>query len=91
MKHQDGWSLVYVAYPTQCDCLNSIDRFSGDTMPCNALVAAGEGATLLIHEATMADDQAELARKKSHSTVAQALDVARRHFLAAPRCHNRSH
>lgn len=47
-------------------------------MPCDRLVQAGQNATLLIHEATMADEEAELAFKKAHSTVGQALDVATR-------------
>jgi len=53
-------------------------RFSGDTQPTEVLVEAGKDAKLLIHEATMADDQAELARIKAHSTVGQAIDVGRR-------------
>lgn len=60
LAHRDNWSLV----------------FSGDTMPCEALVQAGRGATLLIHEATMQDDEQELAQAKGHSTIGQALDVA---------------
>ena len=37
LTHRSGWKVVY----------------SGDTRPCDALVAAGAGATLLIHEATI--------------------------------------
>ncbi|EJD54854.1 hypothetical protein AURDEDRAFT_51696 [Auricularia subglabra TFB-10046 SS5] len=62
MAHEDGWSIV----------------FSGDTMPCDNLVKAGQGATLLIHEASMADDQLETAQSKGHSTFGDALDVAKR-------------
>jgi ribonuclease Z len=47
-------------------------------MPSESLVQAGEGATLLIHEATMGDDQEEMARTKAHSTISQAIDVAKR-------------
>jgi ribonuclease Z len=47
-------------------------------MPSTLLVREGENATLLIHEATMADDQAELAHAKAHSTFGQAVEVARR-------------
>jgi len=61
LTHQDGWRLVY----------------SGDTMPSDTLAQAGEGATLLIHEATMGDDQEEMAHAKAHSTISQAIDVAR--------------
>jgi ribonuclease Z len=59
VKHQDGWSIV----------------FSGDTMPTPNLIRAGENATLLIHEATMADDQADMAARKAHSTFGQAVAV----------------
>jgi len=59
LKHRDGWSIV----------------FSGDTMPTSTLIHAGENATLLIHEATMADDQADLAVRKAHSTFGQAVGV----------------
>ncbi|KAL0960609.1 hypothetical protein HGRIS_005641 [Hohenbuehelia grisea] len=62
IKHQDGWSIV----------------FSGDTQPTDTLVWAGKGATLLIHEATMADDQVEMARRKAHSTFGQAIDIGKR-------------
>jgi ribonuclease Z len=48
-------------------------------MPCNNLVEAGKDATLLIHEATMSDDQAELAAKKAHSTCGQAIDIAKQY------------
>jgi ribonuclease Z len=47
-------------------------------MPSESLVQAGKGATLLIHEATMGDDQEEMARTKAHSTISQAIDVAKR-------------
>ncbi|KAF8329413.1 uncharacterized protein EI90DRAFT_1391010 [Cantharellus anzutake] len=60
-KHIEGWSIV----------------FSGDTMPCDALAEAGRSATVLIHEATMADDEEELARGKQHSTVGQAIKVGK--------------
>ncbi|KAM0790962.1 hypothetical protein ACM66B_004267 [Microbotryomycetes sp. NB124-2] len=52
--------------------------FSGDTMPCEALVRAGQGSTLLIHEATIQDDLPEVAHAKGHSTFGQAIDVAKR-------------
>ena len=53
-------------------------RFSGDTEPTEVLAEVGKDAKLLIHEATMADDQAELARIKAHSTVGQAMDIGRK-------------
>ena len=34
---------------------------------------------MLIHEATMADDQAEMAMIKAHSTVGQAIEIGRKY------------
>ncbi|KZT39457.1 hypothetical protein SISSUDRAFT_984836 [Sistotremastrum suecicum HHB10207 ss-3] len=62
IKHESGWSLAY----------------SGDTLPCDALVEGARGATILIHEATMADGQEQLAYRKAHSTFSQAIDVGKR-------------
>jgi ribonuclease Z len=39
----------------------------------------GKDANLLIHEASMADDQAEMAMMKAHSTVGQAIDIGRKY------------
>ncbi|KAF8316635.1 Metallo-hydrolase/oxidoreductase [Clavulina sp. PMI_390] len=62
LRHQDGWSLA----------------FSGDTVPCDSLVEAGKDVTLLIHEASLSNDELDLAVAKQHSTIGQALDVGRR-------------
>lgn len=64
-------------------------RYSGDTIPTQKLVQAGENATLLIHESTMADDQAEMATAKMHSTVGQAIEIGRRYgyFLCSKDSH----
>ncbi|KAI1295847.1 hypothetical protein EDD11_007705 [Mortierella claussenii] len=59
MTHKDGWKVVY----------------SGDTRPCENLVNAGLGATVLLHEATFEDDKAELAILKKHSTTDEAIMV----------------
>ncbi|KAF5840784.1 beta-lactamase-like protein [Dunaliella salina] len=61
MEHQHGWKLVY----------------SGDTRPCPALVRAGAGATLLIHEATFEPELEHQAVSKKHSTSAEALQAAK--------------
>ena len=55
-----GWKLVY----------------SGDTTPDRRLWERGKDATLLIHEATFDSELVADARKKKHSTVAGAIDVA---------------
>ncbi|XP_073435797.1 zinc phosphodiesterase ELAC protein 2 [Dendrobates tinctorius] len=57
--HQSGWKLV----------------FSGDTMPCDALVRMGKDASLLIHEATLEDGLEQDAIDKAHSTTSQAIAV----------------
>ncbi|XP_066560774.1 zinc phosphodiesterase ELAC protein 2 [Amia ocellicauda] len=59
LTHQSGWQIV----------------FSGDTMPCDALVKMGKGATLLIHEATLEDGMEEEAVEKRHSTTSQAIGI----------------
>ncbi|XP_042308509.1 zinc phosphodiesterase ELAC protein 2 [Sceloporus undulatus] len=59
MVHKSGWKIVY----------------SGDTMPCEALVQMGKNASLLIHEATLEDGLEEEAIEKTHSTTSQAIGV----------------
>ncbi|XP_077183578.1 zinc phosphodiesterase ELAC protein 2 isoform X2 [Paroedura picta] len=59
MVHKSGWKIVY----------------SGDTMPCEALVEMGKDASLLIHEATLEDGLEEEAIEKTHSTTSQAIEV----------------
>jgi ribonuclease Z len=46
-------------------------------MPSESLAQAGDGASLLIHEATFGDGQEELAHAKAHSTIGQAVNVAK--------------
>lgn len=48
--------------------------FSGDTVPCDALVELGRNSTLLIHEATLEDTLAASAAFKRHSTISQAIE-----------------
>ncbi|TXT09068.1 hypothetical protein VHUM_02542 [Vanrija humicola] len=61
LEHQSGWKVVY----------------SGDTKPSSDLVATGDGATILIHEATLEDDKPDVALAKGHSTFGQAIDVGK--------------
>jgi ribonuclease Z len=60
LRHSEGWSIAY----------------SGDTMPCANMVDAAKDVTVLIHEATIEDDQPEMAAMKGHSTFGQAIQVA---------------
>jgi ribonuclease Z len=52
--------------------------FTGDTEPCESTVAVSQGADLLVHDGTFADEEAERARKTGHSTARQAAEVAER-------------
>ncbi|WP_100402404.1 ribonuclease Z [Bacillus sp. FJAT-42315] len=49
----------------------------GDTRPCEAAVRLAKEADLLIHEATFAADQPQMARDYFHSTTQQAAEIAR--------------
>jgi ribonuclease BN (tRNA processing enzyme) len=46
--------------------------YSTDTRPVEALAVFGAGADLLVHEATYAGDEADLAHSGGHSTAAEA-------------------
>ncbi|WP_232699683.1 ribonuclease Z [Brevibacillus daliensis] len=50
--------------------------FSGDTIPCEAMVKLAEGADLLIHESTYVHKHLELAERSGHSTAYQAASIA---------------
>jgi ribonuclease Z len=52
--------------------------FSGDTRPCDSLIQAGQGATLLIHEATYEQDKLDEARLRRHSTINEAIEVGQK-------------
>lgn len=61
LEHESGWKIVY----------------SGDTRPCQSLVDAGHGATLLIHEATFEDSMQPEAVMRKHSSFGEALEVGK--------------
>ena len=50
--------------------------FSGDTRPCDAVLAAALDADLLVHEATFLDEDIDRARQTQHSTAREAAELA---------------
>lgn len=51
--------------------------YSGDCRPSAAFATHCRGAHILVHECTFGDDLASDAKKKGHSTVSEALGVAK--------------
>ncbi|MCK4328124.1 MAG: ribonuclease Z [Candidatus Diapherotrites archaeon] len=51
--------------------------YTGDTEMCDSTIKAAEGADLLVHDSTFAQDASDRARDATHSTARDAGEVAR--------------
>lgn len=51
--------------------------YTGDTIACESTIKAAEGADVLVHDATFAQDAADRARKSEHATAKEAAVIAR--------------
>lgn len=51
--------------------------FTGDTRPCPGVLEAARGASVLVHDATFANEAADRAAETHHATAAEAAALAR--------------
>lgn len=66
------------SYGTELELTSGLRiAYSGDCRPSSAFAQGCKGAHLLIHECTFGDDKQDHAKAKKHSTMAEALGVAR--------------
>ncbi|TQS34044.1 hypothetical protein Golomagni_05590 [Golovinomyces magnicellulatus] len=66
------------SYGTELELTSGLRiAYSGDCRPSSKFAQACRGAHLLIHECTFGDDMQDHARAKKHSTMAEALGVAK--------------
>ena len=79
VKHCHGSKGVAVTWPSEDGISRSKGNFkvaySGDCRPSAAFAQIGQGATVLVHEATFDDELGGEARAKNHSTTSEALRV----------------
>ncbi|TVY90908.1 Ribonuclease Z [Lachnellula willkommii] len=73
VEHCHGAAAVVINFPNGFKL-----AYSGDCRPSENFVRIGQGATLLVHEATFDDELQGDAIAKKHSTTAEALGVGRR-------------
>lgn len=66
------------SYATQLELTSGLRiAYSGDCRPSRLFAQECEGAHLLVHECTFGDDKQDHAKAKKHSTMGEALGVAR--------------
>lgn len=72
VHHCLGAQAVSVSFPTGFKF-----SYSGDCRPSNTFVRMGQGSTVVVHEATFDDEMQGDAEAKKHSTMGEAISVAR--------------
>ncbi|KAK8148211.1 hypothetical protein G3M48_000146 [Beauveria asiatica] len=66
------------SYATELELVSGLRiAWSGDCRPSSQFARACRGAHLLVHECTFGDDKQDHAKAKNHSTMSEALGVAR--------------
>ncbi|AGB48958.1 ribonuclease Z [Methanomethylovorans hollandica DSM 15978] len=51
--------------------------YTGDTRPCQSILAVSRDADVLIHDSTLGNDQSEWAKESKHSTASEAAILAK--------------
>ena len=51
--------------------------YAGDTRPCKSIIELAQGADVLVHDCTLADELADKAADSAHSTPSEAAEVAK--------------
>jgi ribonuclease Z len=83
---QTGLSKISTCFVQHCNAAMAVVidfpngfkvAYSGDCRPSQEFVAIGQGATLLIHEATFDDELIGDAMAKKHSTTSEALQIGK--------------
>ncbi|KAF4634422.1 hypothetical protein G7Y89_g3685 [Cudoniella acicularis] len=73
VEHCHGAAAVVLTFPNGFKV-----AYSGDCRPSRDFIKIGQGATLLVHEATFDDELLGDAIAKKHSTTSEALDVGKK-------------
>jgi ribonuclease Z len=76
VKHCIGATAVALTFPPTTSGANFKAAYSGDCRPSADFAHIGQGASVLIHEATFDDELQTEAEAKHHCTTGEALKVA---------------
>jgi ribonuclease Z len=77
VEHCNGAKAIFMQWWEMRKTCFSV-AYSGDCRPSGAFATHGQGASVLIHEATFDDELSGEAKAKKHSTVQEAIAVAKK-------------